>query len=163
ILAAHRARAAEDDRDLEWLRDQAAGAPAPRGFRQALARTEGLAVIAEIKRRSPSKGDLHAGLDPATVARAYADGGATCLSVLTAVRGAVELPILRKDFTVSELDVCDTRLMGADAVLLIAAALGDAELAAFHQLAGELGLDALVEVHDEAELERALGVGADLI
>jgi indole-3-glycerol phosphate synthase len=82
---------------------------------------------------------------------------------LAAARDAVGLPVLRKDFTVAEADVYDTRLLGADAVLLIAAALDDAELAGFHALARELGLDALVEVHDEAELERALGVGADLI
>ncbi len=133
-------------------------------------------MIAEVKRRSPSKGDLHADLDPARLAADYAAGGATCLSVLTdqewfggspadlaAARGAVSIPVLRKDFTVCEADVCDARIMGADAVLLIAAALDDAELAAFHELAGEVGLDALVEIHDEAELERALAVGATLV
>jgi indole-3-glycerol phosphate synthase len=176
ILAVHRARAADDDRDLGWLTEQARAAPHPRGFRGAIVASEGLAVIAELKRRSPSKGDLDADLDPAGLARAYAGGGATCLSVLTDAehfggsssdladaRAAVEVPVLRKDFTVSPLDVCDTRLMGADAVLLIAAALDDAQLADFAQLAAELDLDALVEVHDEAELERALGIGADLI
>src|SRR5690606_27311825 len=129
-----------------------------------------------VKRRSPSRGDLAAGLDPAALAAAYERGGATCLSVLTdreffggspddlrAARAAVSLPVLRKDFTVSEADVCDARIMGADAVLLIVAALDQAELAAFHQLAGEIGLDALVEIHDEAELERALEVGATLV
>jgi indole-3-glycerol phosphate synthase len=133
-------------------------------------------VIAEVKRRSPSKGDLHPDLDPAAVAAAYAAGGASCLSVLTdreffggsvddlqAARAAVDLPVLRKDFTVSPADVCDARIMGADAVLLIVAALDDAELRDFHALAGELGLDVLVEVHDEPEMERALAVGATLL
>jgi indole-3-glycerol phosphate synthase len=148
----------------------------PRGFAAALAAADGLAVISEVKRASPSKGALNADLDPAEVARAYAAGGATCLSVLTdeawfsgsvadlqAARGAVDLPVLRKDFTVCEADVCDARIMGADAVLLIAAALDDAELASFHALATDIGLDALVEIHDEAELERALAVGATLV
>jgi indole-3-glycerol phosphate synthase len=176
ILAVHRARAAADDRDLGWLVDQARAAPPPRAFRRAIVESEGLAVIAELKRRSPSKGDLNAGLDPASLAGAYARGGATCLSVLTdaehfggsrddlsEARGAVELPVLRKDFTVSALDVCDTRLMGADAVLLIAVALDDAELDELARLAGELQLSTLVEIHDEAELDRALAVEADLI
>jgi len=133
-------------------------------------------VIAEVKRRSPSKGDLHPDLDPATVASRYEAGGAACLSVLTdvtwfggsaadlaAARAAVQIPVLRKDFTVSERDVYDARLMGADAVLLIAAALSADELHRFHALAIDLGLDALVEVHDEAELAKALAVGAALI
>ena len=147
-----------------------------RGFAAALAGAAGLGVISEIKRRSPSKGDLNPGLDPAEWAVAYQSGGATCLSVLTdvdhfggsaadllAARSAVELPVLRKDFTVCANDVVDARLMGADCVLLIVAALDDAELADFGALAAELGLDALVETHDEAEVERALTVGADLI
>jgi indole-3-glycerol phosphate synthase len=110
------------------------------------------------------------------VAKQYAAGGAACLSVLTdqaffggspddleAARAAVTLPVLRKDFTVAPADVCDARLMGADAVLLIAAALDDAELARLHALALDVGIEALVEVHDEAELERALAVGATLV
>lgn len=134
------------------------------------------AVIAEVKRRSPSKGDLFADLDPAALAQSYADGGAACLSVLTdveffgggpedlaAAREASGLPVLRKDFTVSEADVYEARLMGADAVLLIAAALDDGELARFHRAARDVGLDALVEVHDEAELARAVDAGAELI
>lgn len=176
ILAVHRARAADDDRDLEWLIGQAKEAPSPRGFRQAIVASSGLAVIAELKRRSPSKGDLAASIDPAELASAYAEGGATCMSVLTdaehfggsssdliAAREASGLPVLRKDFTVSALDVCDARLMGADAVLLIAAALDDSQLADFSALAAELELDALIEIHDEAELDRALAIGADLI
>lgn len=176
IIAAHRAQAAEDRRSLEALRDEAAAQPPARGFAAALAGAEGLAVISEVKRASPSKGELNVDLDPAVVARAYEAGGATCLSVLTdadwfrgsaadlrAARGAVAIPVLRKDFTVAAADVCDARIMGADAVLLIVAALDDAELADFHALATEVGLDVLVEVHDEPELERALAVGASLV
>lgn len=169
ILRYHRERAAGDDRRTDRLVEDAADQPPVRGFRTALEGGDRLHVIAEVKRRSPSKGDLNADLDPAATARAYAQGGASCLSVLTdaphfggsaedlaAARAAVELPVLRKDFTVSANDVCDARAMGADCVLLIAAALDDAELADFSALAGEVGLDALVEVHDEAELERVL-------
>jgi indole-3-glycerol phosphate synthase len=177
ILAAHRAAAGDDRRPLDALLDEARGAPPARRFRAALAAPAGpVAVIAEIKRRSPSKGDLFPDLDPAVVARAYEQGGASCLSVLTdveffggsvadlqAARRAVPLPVLRKDFTVSARDVCDTRLMGADAVLLIVAALDQAELTDFLALARDLALDALVEIHDEAELDRAVAAGADLI
>lgn len=150
--------------------------PATRGFRRALDEAEGIAVISEIKRKSPSKGDLFPGLDPAALAQDYARGGASCLSVLTdeewfggsvldlqAARAATWLPVIRKDFTVDARDVVDARLMGADCVLLIAAALDDQELADFHALATEIGLDALVEIHDEPELERALAVNATLI
>jgi len=178
ILAAHRATAAADDRPLDRLVDEAMSRPASRGFASAIvSRPSGeVAVIAEIKRRSPSKGDLAADLDPASTAGEYAAGGATCLSVLTdvdhfggspedlrAARTATSVPVIRKDFTVDARDVCDARIMDADAVLLIAAALDDAELADFHALGVELGLDVLVEVHDEAELERALAVDASLL
>ena len=179
IVAAHRAATRGDRRDPDELAERAlACASAVRPFAAALAAraVDGLAVVAEVKRRSPSKGDLDAGLDPAAVAASYAAGGATCLSVLTdrdyfggspgdlaAARAAVGLPVLRKDFTVSLADVCDARLMGADAVLLIVAALSDTELAELSALAGRLGLDALVEVHDHAELARALEAGARLV
>ena len=178
ILASHRARAAADDRSLDALVAEALSAPVPRPFAGRLAVVTGadLAVIAEIKRRSPSKGALDAGLDPAQVAADYEAGGAACVSVLTdaeffagspqdlgAARAACTLPVLRKDFTVSAADVCDARLMGADAVLLIVAALSDEELITFLSLAQELLLDALVEVHDEAEMERALEAGAELV
>jgi indole-3-glycerol phosphate synthase len=176
ILEAHRSGAVSSSRPVEQLRDEAMAASPTRGFAVALAGAEGLGVIAEVKRSSPSKGDLRRDLDPTELARAYAAGGATCLSVLTdeewfagsvadlqAARGAVAVPVLRKDFTVCEADVCDARIMGADAVLLIAAALDDAELAAFHALGTEVGLDVLVEIHDEPELERAIGVGATLV
>ena len=137
---------------------------------------DGIAVIAEVKRRSPSKGALAMNLDPKVLARAYAAGGAACLSVLTddeffggsaddlaRARASGARPVLRKDFTVDLRDVCDARIMGADCVLLIAAALDDEELLDFHQLACEVGLDVLVEIHDEAELDRALKVEPDLI
>ena len=153
-------------------------APA-RGFRAALemvAASGEIAVISEIKRRSPSKGDLAPGLDPVELAQQYERGGAVCLSVLTdvdffggsiedlvAARAACTLPVLRKDFTVSARDVCDARIMGADCVLLIAAALDQAELESFLKLAHAIGFDALVEIHDEAELDRAVAAGADLI
>jgi indole-3-glycerol phosphate synthase len=176
IVAAHRADAARDRRDLDDLVVAAAGEAPPRDFVGALSGADGLAVIAEIKRRSPSKGALAPDLDPTTLAQAYALGGATCLSVLTdeahfggsaddlrAARSAVELPVLRKDFTVSERDVCDARIMGADCILLIVAALGDPELVAFSALARRLDLAVLFEVHDEPELERALAAGADLV
>jgi indole-3-glycerol phosphate synthase len=178
ILEVHRAAAAADPRSLDALIDEARRAPATRGFTAAVRRAAAheLAVIAEVKRRSPSKGDLAPDLDPADTARAYASGGAACLSVLTdeahfggsaadlqAARAAVDLPVLRKDFAVDPRDVCDARVMGADAVLLIVAALDDAELADLHALAVDLGLDVLVEVHDEAELERGLRIGAELV
>ena len=175
ILATHRAQSAADHRDLAELVERAATMVAPRDFAGAL-RGEGLACIAEIKRRSPSKGDLDPGLQPDLVAKEYLAGGASCLSVLTdtdyfggtpadleAAREASDLPVLRKDFTVSAADVADARLMGADAVLLIVAALDDDELRQFSALVETLSLTALVEVHDEAELERALRAEARMI
>jgi indole-3-glycerol phosphate synthase len=175
IVAAHRARAAHDDRSLSELVEQASGTPAPRDFTGAL-RTDGLSCIAEIKRRSPSKGALQPDLQADLVAKEYVAGGAACLSVLTdadhfggspadlaAARQAAGLPVLRKDFTVQEADVADARLMGADAVLLIVAALEDDELRRFAALADELELAALVEVHDADELARALAAGARMV
>lgn len=176
IVAHHRQLAARDSRPLRDLMDAARAAAPARGFRAALASSDGLAVIAEIKRRSPSRGDLRPDLDPAQLAADYSRGGASCLSVLTderffggsasdlqRARQACSLPVLRKDFTVSERDVLDARVMGADCVLLIAAALSQEELTALHALALSVGLDALVEVHDGSELERALDIGAELI
>ena len=175
ILAAHRRAAEEDTRPLGELVEEALTLPPCRGFRSALA-GPGLSVIAEIKRRSPSRGDLAPGLVPSVMAKTYEDGGAACLSVLTdeayfggsvgdlsEARAAVDLPVLRKDFTVASNDICDARLMGADAVLLIVAALSDVELTTYLALAADLGLDALVEVHDAIEAERALGAGAALV
>lgn len=176
ILDRHREMALADGRPLDELIEQARAMPAIRGFASALRGRQRLGVIAEIKRRSPSKGDLNIGLDPAELAPMYETGGAACLSVLTDVEGfggsvsdlqtagaSCSLPVLRKDFTVSELDVVDARLMGADCVLLIAAALTSAELSRFHALAVDIGLDVLVEIHDEAELEHALAADATLI
>jgi indole-3-glycerol phosphate synthase len=185
IVAAHRTAAAGDRRDRMELEEAAMAAPVPSPFTGALIEAgrraatgdrSGIAVIAEIKRRSPSKGDLAPGLDPASVAGEYARGGAACLSVLTdreffggspedlvAAKSAAGVPVLRKDFTVSANDVCDARLMGADAVLLIAAALDDGELAGLLGLSARLGLDAMVEVHSEEELARALAAGARFV
>jgi indole-3-glycerol phosphate synthase len=163
-------------RDL--LRSRALEAPPTRGFTAALRPEEGtLGVVAEIKRRSPSKGDLAPELDPALTAKAYAAGGASCLSVLTdqpwfggtvddllAARAACELPVLRKDFTIDEVQVYETRAIGADAILLIVAALpDDGLLRDLHELALGLGLAVLVETHDDAELERALRLGARIV
>jgi len=180
ILAAHRAAAAADRRDLSQLaveaRDRGPALGRPRGLAAALRAGDELAVIAEVKRASPSKGMLAPQLDPAATAIAYERGGAAALSVLTdaeffsgsaddlvAARSAVGLPVLRKDFTVCPADVYDARCMGADAILLIAAALSSAELVELAGLAASLGLDALVEVHDEDEAERVLAGGATLI
>jgi len=175
ILAAHRLVAEEDTRPLGELVEAAMALPPCRGFARALA-GDGLSVIAEIKRRSPSRGDLAPGLVPSVVAKAYESGGAACLSVLTdeaffggsvgdltEARAAVDLPVLRKDFTVGSNDICDARIMGADAVLLIVAALSDTELTTYLSLAADVGIDALVEVHDRVEAERALAAGATLV
>lgn len=139
-------------------------------------RAPGSSVIAEVKRRSPSKGDLAAIPDPAELARRYAAGGAAAISVLTeerrfggsledlrAVRAAVDTPLLRKDFIVEDYQLIEARAAGADLALLIVAALDDDTLRRLNDLAGELGLTALVEVHDEAETERALALGAELV
>jgi indole-3-glycerol phosphate synthase len=180
ILAAKRAELAllQESEARDTLRRAALDARPARDFAGALRRHDGqLAVVAEIKRRSPSKGELAPDLDPAVVAKAYETGGAAALSVLTdrpffggsvddlqAARGAVELPALRKDFTIDETQVYESRVIGADAVLLIAAALpDDALLVGLRQLADEIGVVALVEAHDEAELDRALAAGASVV
>jgi indole-3-glycerol phosphate synthase len=147
-----------------------------RSFRQALAKGSGARVIAEIKRRSPSKGEIRANFDPVGCARSYAEAGAAAISVLTderyfggrlgflkAVRSAVGVPLLRKDFVIDAYQIDEARVSGADAVLLIVAALSREELGRLRQRAVSLGLDALVEVHDQGELETALAAGADLI
>ncbi len=175
ILASHRARAAADGRVLGDLVEQVQGMATPRDFVSSL-RGDGLSCIAEVKRRSPSKGDLDSELQPDLLAKEYLAGGAACLSVLTdreffggssadlvVARQSSGLPVLRKDFTVQEADVVDARLMGADAVLLIAAALDDRMLRRCAARADELGLAALVEVHDEEELDRALAAGSRLV
>ena len=150
-----------------------------RGFAAALETkidTGAPAVIAEIKKASPSAGVIRADFDPAAIARSYEAGGAACLSVLTDVdffqgsdtylqqaRDACALPVLRKDFTIDAYQVYEARALGADAILLIVAALGDASLLELALLAADLDMDVLVEVHDEAELERALDVPAPMI
>jgi indole-3-glycerol phosphate synthase len=162
----------------ELLRSRAFDGPAPREFTGSLRRLDGtVAVIAEIKRRSPSKGDLAPDLDVAGTAKAYAAGGATALSVLTdgpffggtvddlhVARDAGSLPVLRKDFVIDEVQVYESRAIGADAVLLIVAAIPDDRLLGeLHELATDLGLAVLVEAHDAIELDRALLAGARLI
>ncbi len=153
--------------------------PPARGFAMSLdarVRTGMPAVIAEIKRASPSAGVIRADFDPEALAKSYAGGGATCLSILTdtdffrgsdthlkLARSACSLPVLRKDFLVDPWQVYESRAMGADCVLLIVAALSDARLFELAESANELGMDVLVEVHDEAELERALSLPARLI
>ncbi|MBY4596687.1 indole-3-glycerol phosphate synthase TrpC [bacterium BD-1] len=164
---------------LRELSARCEGAPAPRGFAAALqAKVDaGLpAVIAEVKKASPSKGVIRPDFRPGEIAASYERGGAACLSVLTDVdffqgadaylqqaRAACALPVLRKDFVVDAYQVYEARVLGADCVLLIVAALGDAALAELSNLAMELGMDVLVEVHDIDELERALQVGAPLV
>ncbi len=158
------------------LRAALAEASGPRGFALALREAPTPRVIAEFKRASPSRGDIRPDADPAQIARSYAQAGAVALSVLTdadffrgslddlrAARAACELPVLRKDFTVDPLQLVEARAAGADAILLIAAALDDAQLRELFAAAGELGLDAIIEVHDRAELERAHAIGAEIV
>ena len=157
------------------LREAVATLPAPRDPMPAF-RAPGLSLIAEVKRRSPSKGPLADIADPAALAAAYHAGGADAISVLTeqrrfggsledlrAVRAAVPTPVLRKDFIVTDYQLLEARAAGADLVLLIVAALDDPSLRDLHDRAHDLGLTVLTEVHDEAEVDRALAVGADLV
>jgi indole-3-glycerol phosphate synthase len=160
----------------EELRARARDAAPPRGFAAALRRPGEVRLLAEVKRRSPSAGEIRPGADPVDVARAYEAGGAAAVSVLTdreffggdleflrRVRAAVGLPAIRKDFLIDPVQVWEARAAGADAVLLIVRILDDALLAELLGLAEETGMDALVEVHDAAELERALAAGARLV
>ncbi|HEU4568799.1 MAG TPA: indole-3-glycerol phosphate synthase TrpC [Marmoricola sp.] len=169
-LAVRRGQVGEED-----LLAAIAELPAPRDPMPAF-RAPGLAVIAEVKRRSPSKGELADIPDPAALATAYAAGGADAISVLTeqrrfngtlddlrAVRAAVDTPLLRKDFVVTDYQLLEARAAGADLVLLIVAALDDAELRRLHDRATDLGLTPLVEAHDGGEVHRALDVGARLV
>jgi indole-3-glycerol phosphate synthase len=169
-------RAARSQSQIEAL---AAEASPPRGFRLALERAHApgrLALIAEIKKASPSRGLIRADFDPPTLARAYEAGGAACLSVLTdapsfqgadayvsAAREATALPCLRKEFLVDPWQVAESRALGADAILVIMAMVDDALAGELMAEARRLGMDALVETHDEAEMARAATLGAELI
>ena len=169
-LAERQARVSLDDLKLEAQRKPDAKDPMP------VFRGDGIAVIAEVKRSSPSKGELAEITDPAALAGEYEQGGAAAISVLTeerrfngslddlrAVRAAVDTPLLRKDFIVTEYQLLEARAAGADLVLLIVAALDDATLRALHDAARALGLTVLVEVHDDSEIARALAAGAELV
>ncbi|MEO6155046.1 MAG: indole-3-glycerol phosphate synthase TrpC [Thermomonas sp.] len=185
ILKRILARKAEEVADrstrvpLAELQARLKDAPPPRGFADAIAariaRGEP-AVIAEIKKASPSKGVIRPDFDPAAIARSYEIGGAACLSVLTDVdffqgkdaylqqaRAACKLPVLRKDFVIDPYQLHEARVLGADCVLLIAAALDDGQLSEFAFIADQLGMDVLLEVHDLDELERSLQVPARLL
>jgi indole-3-glycerol phosphate synthase len=164
---------------IDSLQQRAREATVPRGFVAALKQRVKLgeaAVIAEIKKASPSKGVIREDFNVVEIARSYAAGGASCLSVLTdhdffqghedfliAARSVCELPVIRKDFIVDSYQVIESRAIGADCILLIVAALDDGALASLHQEAQSLGMDVLVEVHDRAELERALELNLELI
>ena len=179
ILATKRDEvAAFSPRERSDLAAKCSGAPPVRGFTKALASPPGsVSLIAEVKKASPSKGVIRADFAPAEIARAYYEGGASCLSVLTdetyfqghldylrVVREAVPLPLLRKDFIIDAVQIYEARMFGADAILLIVAALPDAHvLREMRETAQSVDLDVLVEVHDEAELEIAIASGASLL
>lgn len=160
---------------IDSLRAAAQDSPPLRGFRDVLDERKA-SVIAEIKKASPSKGVIREDFDPSSIASSYEQHGAACLSVLTderffqgsdaallSARSDTRIPVLRKDFIVDEYQIFETRALPADCLLLIVAALDQSQLDSFHQIGLELGLDVLVEVHDESELDRALAVGANLI
>jgi indole-3-glycerol phosphate synthase len=166
----------KEGRDFEAYLEEAESSPRTRDFSKALCHREKIRVIAELKKASPSKGLLRAEFDPPAIAREYERGGASALSVLTeqlhfqgdrahlqAVRDGVKLPLLRKDFIFDRYQIPESRLLGADAILLIAAILSDAQIVEFLQLAKALHLDTLCEVHDAEEMRRVVNCGAELI
>lgn len=158
------------------LRGPETEVPPPRGFQAALVNHAGLAIIAEAKKASPSKGVICPNFDPVAIARDYAEGGAQAISVLTdeqyfqgslaylpQVRAAVTLPVIRKEFIIDEIQIRQSALFGADAILLIAAILDQHQIADFQALARELGMDSLIEVHDQEEATKAMAAGSRLI
>lgn len=169
----------EQQKSLDQLREMISSCPSSRDFRQALrSRMDQCqpAIIAEVKKASPSKGIIRPEFHPAEIARQYEAAGASCLSVLTdveffqghdsylqAAKAACSLPVLRKDFVIDEYQIYEARVLGADCILLIVAILSDEQLHSFHELALSLGLNVLVEVHDETELARALALSPDML
>ena len=162
--------------DFEFFVQETKGLKETKGFLHELENQQGPAIIAEIKKASPSKGIICENFEPLEIAKEYQAGGATCLSVLTdkqyfqgnikdlqVVASKVELPCIRKDFIIDKRQIVKSRIAGADCILLIAAILDDHKLKRFHNLALDLGMDVLVEVHDEEEMERALAIRAKLI
>lgn len=179
IIEHKRTEVSKAQERVPWkqLEAQLVSAPPVRSFRQSLLRADGrVAVIAEVKKASPSKGVIRDEFDPVQIAETYAHNGASAISVLTderffqghldylrAIRQSVQVPVLRKDFVISRYQVLEARVAGADAVLLIIAALSDNELAVLHAYTHELGMDALVEVHTEEEVRRAVAAGTSII
>ena len=168
--------ALRDDISIEELREIASDQAPPRGFTKAIQNTSGTALICEVKKASPSKGIIREDFDPVAIAKAYETGGAACLSVLTdgpgfmgsneifkAVRQTTALPLLRKDFMIDSIQITESRAMGADCVLIILAMIDDDTAKDLIEEATRLGMDALIETHDEAELARAVALGAPLI